>query len=194
MKDEKPKMKNELRIPGSFFVFSFFILHFALLLSSCGFHLRGSAATALPEPLARLRVSVADSRLVNDALLVAMKNALEAEAGVVVTDAADAPLLTLFGERTDTQVLSVSTSGRASGYLLKYEVSYRLADSKGAELLAPQSVRLLRDYTFDPINVLAKEQEEAELKRVMQRDAIQQILRRLSRYQSATTPLDATQR
>jgi len=40
---------------------------------------------------------------------------------------------------------------------------------------------LLRDYTFDPVNVLAKEEEEQELIRTMQRDAVQQILRRLSR-------------
>jgi LPS-assembly lipoprotein len=45
----------------------------------------------------------------------------------------------------------------------------------------------LRDYTFDPQNVLAKEREEAELKTAMRRDAVQQILRRLSRSLAGST-------
>jgi len=152
-----------------------------LLLSGCGFHLRGAGSATLPESLWRLRVVVQDSKLANDPLLVAVKGALQTDPNVVIAEELDVPTLALFGEGTDSQVLSVGSSGRVSGYRLKYEVSFRLADAKGREWLAPQSVRLIRDYTFDPLNVLAKEQEEQELKRTMQRDAVQQILRRLSR-------------
>jgi LPS-assembly lipoprotein len=161
--------------------FALCIFHFALALSACGFHLRGTGSVALPESLSRLRVMVLDSKLANDPLLVAMTDALRTEAGVTVTGEADAPTLELYKEQTSTHVQSVSVTGRASGYALKYEVSYRLADAAGKQLLEPQSVRLLRDYTFDPVNVLAKEEEEQELVRTMQRDAVQQILRRLSR-------------
>jgi LPS-assembly lipoprotein len=146
----------------------------------------------MPESLARLRVMVADNPLANSALLATMTNVLQADAKAEVTEAPDVPLLELLGENVDTQVLSVSTSGRASGYLLKYEVSYRLLDPKGAELLPTQAVRLMREYTFDPVNVLAKEQEEAELRRVMQRDAVQQIARRLSRYTPPAPPTSPT--
>jgi hypothetical protein len=68
-----------------------------------------------------------------------------------------------------------------SEYLLKYELSFRLTDAAGQELAALQTIRLQRDYRFDPLNVLAKEREEQELKRDLQRDGVQQILRRLAR-------------
>ena len=152
-----------------------------MLLSACGFHLRGTGSVALPESLARLRVVVLDSKLANDPLRLVVTDALRSEAKAVVTTEADAPLLELFKEQTSTHVQSVSVTGRASGYALKYEVSYRIVDAAGKEILEPQSVRLLRDYTFDPVNVLAKEEEEQELVRAMQRDAVQQILRRLAR-------------
>jgi LPS-assembly lipoprotein len=155
--------------------------YLSLPLAGCGFHLRGSASASLPESLWRLRVLVQDSKLANDPLLVAVKNALQTDPKIVITEDLDAPTLALFGERTDSQVLSVGSTGRVSGYMLKYEVSFRLADPKGRELLASQTVRLIRDYTFDPLNVLAKELEEQDLKRTMQRDAVQQILRRLWR-------------
>lgn len=161
---------------------------------SCGFYLRGAEATALPESLSRLRVTVQDSKLANDPLLVMVMNALQSEAKATITNEADAPLLALFGERTETQVLSVTTSGQASGYTLKYQLSYRLTDARGQEMLPTQTVRMLRDYTFDPVNVLAKEQEEQELRRTMQREAIQQILRRLSRFKPEGKQPDASQR
>ena len=163
---------------GGFLLLCAFV---ALANVACGFHLRGTGSVALPESLARLRVVVKDSKLANDPLRVAMTDALRTEAKAVVTSEADAPALELFGEQVSTHVQSVSVTGRASGYALKYEVGYRVADAAGKVILEQQTVRLLRDYTFDPVNVLAKEEEEQDLIRTMQRDAVQQILRRLSR-------------
>lgn len=173
---------------------SLVVCYLSLTLMGCGFHLRGAGSTTLPESLSRLRVVVQDSRLANDPLLLTVRNALQSDPKVVITTEADAPLLALFGERTDTQVLSVSASGRASGYTLKYELGYRVTDARGASIVPDQTVRLLRDYTFDPVNILAKEQEEAELKRNMQREAIQHILRRLARYVPESKQPDASQR
>lgn len=152
-----------------------------LLLISCGFHLRGTQGASLPEPLWRLRVVTQDSRLANDPLLMVVKGALQTDPKVTLTEDTEVPTLVLFGERSDTQVLSVGSTGRVSGYMVRYEASFRLVDRAGQELLAPQTVRVIRDYTFDPLNVLAKEQEEQDLKRSMRRDAVQQILRRLSK-------------
>ncbi len=153
------------------------------LLAGCGFHLRGmGGGGTLPESLSRLRVAVQDSKLTNEPLLVLTKSIIKTDPNAVITDDVSVPLLVLSGERSESQVLSVSSNGRVSGYMLKYEVSFRVIDAKGHELITPQTVRLIRDYTFDPFNVLAKEQEEQELRRTLQRDAVQQIVRRLSRY------------
>jgi LPS-assembly lipoprotein len=160
-----------------------------LSLGACGFHLRGSIGASMPEWLQRLRVSMEDSKLTNEPLLQLMRNALQTDPNITVTDALDAPALLLSGEQTDVRVISVNQGGRASGYTMKYDVYFRVVDAQGKELYPSQGVRLLRDYTFDPVNVLAKEREEQDLKRTLQRDAVQQIIRRLARHVPPEKPL-----
>jgi LPS-assembly lipoprotein len=159
-----------------------FVLLAALgVLSSCGFHLRGTGKVEMSPVFSTLRIMVEGNQQQNDPLLVAMKNALRTQTDVQIEDTGDAPLLVLYGERSDSQVLSVSSIGKADEYLLKYEVSFRLTGKDGKEVAESQTVRVQRDLAFDRLNVLAKEREEQELRRAMQRDAVQQILRRLSR-------------
>src|SRR2546422_2923301 len=105
-----------------------------VLLAGCGFHLRGGSSVALPESLSRLRIVVQDSRLANEPLRAALKSAIQIDPNVIITEALDAPTLFLYGERTDSQVLSVGATGKASGFTLRYDVSFRLADPKGREL------------------------------------------------------------
>ena len=152
-----------------------------LVLTGCGFHLRGTGQTALPESLSVMQVVVENSQAANDPLLVAMKNALRTQAKIKVEDAPDVPVLILSNERFQSETLSVGSTGKVSEFLLKYELSFRLANIKGRDDTVLQTVRLRRDYTFDPLNVLAKEKEEQALKNEMRRDAVQQVLRRLSR-------------
>lgn len=152
-----------------------------LLLVSCGFHLRGTGKVEMPSPLSVLQVRVEGNLLQNNPLLVAMENALRTQTDVQIQESGDAPRLMLYGEQSDSRVLSVTSTGKVDEYLLKYEVSFRLMDADNNLLSKPQTVKVQRDYQFDRLNVLAKEREEQELRREMQRDAVQQILRRLSR-------------
>jgi LPS-assembly lipoprotein len=163
-----------------------FAVVFSTVLAGCGFHLRGSGtAQTLHESLNELRVSVDGSRAAHDPLLTSVQNALRTQAGVTVVEATDAPQLLLGPESVTSQVLSVGSNTRVSEYLLKYELSFRLLDGEGKELMASQTVRLERDYRYDPLNVLAKEREEEELKKELRRQAVQNLLRRLSRYKPA---------
>lgn len=171
---------RKLQVPSQRW-FGLLLAACSLLLLSCGFQLRGHTKAQLPPELQVLRVTVAGSQAAYDPLLLAMQNALRTQAGATVQDGGEVPLLTLSGERFDSQVLSVGSTGRVSEYLLKYELSFRLTDAAGQELAPLQTIRLQRDYRFDPLNVLAKEREEQELRRDLQRDGVQQILRRLAR-------------
>lgn len=156
------------------------VFSLATLAAACGFHLRGAGEHQLPPALATLRVIVEGSSQQYDPLRVAMTNALRAQAGVDVVDATDVPALVLFAQRSDSQLLSVSSTGQANEYLLKYEVSFRVTDKNGKILAAPQTVRVQRNQALDRLNVLATEREGLEFQREMQRDAVQQILRRLA--------------
>lgn len=156
------------------------ILAAVLLVSACGFHLRGQESVTLAPSLSPLRVTMAD-RMAYPPLLVEMRNALYAQAHVQLA-ALDQPVpqLSLFGEFFEAQVLTIDARGNVSGYLLNYKVSFSLRDAGGKPLVADQTVKLQREYDFDPLNVLAKEREEGYLRAEMQREAVQQILRRLA--------------
>lgn len=161
--------------------FIYLLLFLISVLPACGFHLRGAGQYALPASLASLQVALENNQQENHPLLIAMKNALQTQAGVRIEDKGEAPQLILYGEKSDSQVLSVSSANKADEYLLRYEVSFRLADKNGRPLADAQTVKLQRDHAFDRLNVLSAEREEQELRREMQRDAVQQILRRLAR-------------
>ncbi len=153
----------------------------AVLIVGCGFQLRGLGTAQLPPSLSTLRVVVQGSLAANDPLRLTMEDALRVQAGATITQAGDAPVLTLTRETIDSQVLTIDTSGKASEYMLRYEIGFSLSDINGP-LLPPQTLRLQRDYRFNPLNVLAKEQEEENLKRELRRDAFSQIIRRLARF------------
>ena len=156
--------------------FSLFTLLFAL--TSCGFQLRGTDHATLPPALSVMRMGGP----VYSPLAREMRNVLREQAGVTVTEdiAVPAPTLTLSGEYLETQVLAIDVSGKVSDYLLNYRVSFSLTDATGSVLIPMQTVKLQREYTFDKLSVLAKEKEDEFLRQEMQRDAVQQILRRLA--------------
>ncbi|MCR4300143.1 MAG: LPS assembly lipoprotein LptE, partial [Sulfuricaulis sp.] len=138
-----------------------------------------------------LQVKLEGNQMENNPLLASMKDALRTQTNVRLEESGDAPRLMLYGELSESQVLSVTSIGKVDSYLLKYEVNFRLVDKDNKLLSAPQTVKVRRDHQFDRLNVLAKEREEQERRHEMQRDAVQQILRRLSRISiQETKPME----
>ena len=156
-----------------------------LILSGCGFHLRGTSSVALPPELSALRVTMGGTGY--PPLLVEVRNALLALGNVRLTDdvSASVPVLQLLGESSTSQVLAIDSSGRISAYLLNYRVDYSLIGADKKPLLQSQSVKLQREYGFDRLNVIASEKQSEFLQNEMRRDVAQQILRRLARVSSA---------
>ena len=148
------------------------LIFMVLLLTSCGFHLRGSVQ--MPPELSEMAVrDVALSSEIGPNLRRALKNA-----GVRVDDSA-VMVLTLRTEKYGKRVLSVDTLGRAQEYGLSYTVKFSLKDEKGAVWIPEGSVTQTRDLQFDAAAVLGTANEETLLKTEMRRDAILQIMRQL---------------
>lgn len=156
----------------------------SLVLSGCGFHLRGTSSIALPPELSTLRVTMGGAGF--PPLLIEVRNALLALGNVRLTDDVSdgVPVLQLLGESSTSQVLAIDSSGRISAYLLNYRVDYSLTGADNKPLLPGQSIKLQREYGFDRLNVLASEKQSEFLQGEMRRDAAQQILRRLARFSS----------
>ena len=154
----------------------------ALLLASCGFHLRGEAKLPF------------DTMYVSGSPAFATQIARAVRAGSntrIVSDPKDAEVtLQILNERRDRVILSISGTGRVSELQLRYLVSFRLTDRENREYLPPTEVQLKRDLTYSDSDVLGKEQEESLLFRDMQSDAVQQVVRRLqvARLEPAAKP------
>lgn len=162
-------------------------LLFALTLTACGFHLRGASSATLPPALSGLQVAM-PGLLLEPPLLVDVRNALRAE-GVGAT--AQGPTLMLLGEQFTVEVLAIDTTGRVSEYLLNYALRYQVNDAAGQPLIRPTSIKLQREQSFDRLNVLATEKEQAFLKESMRQQAIAQLLRQLTHWQPAAVPAHA---
>lgn len=144
----------------------------ALLLSACGFHLRGQASM----PFATLYLEAAGTPLVAE-----LRRGLEANNVRLVSSADKADVvLNIVSEIPDKQILSLGGSGRVTEYQLRYRVSLRAYDNKGQDWIPAVEMEQLRDFSYNDTAILAKESEEALLQQSMLGDMAQQILRRLS--------------
>ncbi len=145
-----------------------------LLLSACGFQLRGAYVL----PYESLHIGLPDVSVIGAGL----KRQIIAGGGTRLTDTREEAQGTLIqsAELRERQILSLSTAGRVREVRLRFRFSYRVVDAKGRDLVPPTGVELTRDLTYDDSAVLSKEQEEQLLWRDMENDLVQQLLRRLS--------------
>jgi len=154
----------------------------AALLAACGFHLRGQAQL----PFESLHIPG------NNPLVVELKrNVVAASRTRLVDSPGEAQALLGFTEELREKVILSFNQGRVSEYQLRYRVGFRVTDAKGARVYLPTSeILLTRDMAYSDAQVLAKETEEALLFRDMQRDMVQQIIRRLVAAKPATVPIE----
>ncbi len=149
------------------------ILASILLLSACGFRLRG--AVVLPEAMQVTTIQGGGTELRNE-----IRDVLQSAGAEVVPEATPAASrLIIMGEDSDRRVLSVGSAGKAREYELYYKLTYSLRGPEGAILVPEQSISMTRDYEYDPDNVLSSEQEENAIRAEMQQLAIRQMLRRV---------------
>jgi LPS-assembly lipoprotein len=145
-----------------------------LLLSACGFRLRGEATL----PFESIYVQGAAT----SPFTIHLKRSIRAGTQARITDKPEEAqvVLQIMNERQEKEILALSGGGRVREFYLRYRVSYRLTDNKLAtEYIAPSEIVLRRELTYSDAEALAKESEEMLLFRDMQTDAARQLLFRL---------------
>jgi len=145
-------------------------------LTACGFHLRGAGDnTAL-----NIDGVYIDQGSASGELVTALNHAFKS-AGATVVDTREAAkvIVELKGEQRDRRVLSVGTAGKVQQYELHYAITFAATDAKGRVVSDTQTVRLVRNITYNESDVLAKGNEEERLFRDMRRDAVRQVMQRL---------------
>ncbi len=144
-----------------------------LLLSGCGFQLRGAAN--LPFESLYVQAPVSSQFAVQLRRVVAAGSSTR----IIDNQKEAAATLVLVSELREKTILSLSGGGRVREFQLRYRMSYRLLDKSAVEVIPVTEILLTRDLSFNDEATLSKEAEEALLFRDMQNDAVHQLVRRL---------------
>jgi LPS-assembly lipoprotein len=154
------------------------LLSATIVLSGCGFHLRGPQNYAFRTIAVRTDgaggVGAELTRVLGDRVRPA------------TAAGDDQPQITLdiLREQRDKSAVGVNASGQVREFQLGITLRFRVRNNAGKELIPPTDIAQQRDISFSETAVLAKDAEEAMLYRDMQSDIVQQLLRRLGALQS----------
>ena len=148
------------------------ILIVALLLSACGYHLRG--ALELPAGLKNVYLEGGSPQLREQ-----FKRTMEIASVPLASSPGTAGLIVkIFDEDSQRRVLSLSSGGTANDFELGYRFDYELLDSKNKVLMPRQPVEIKREYYNNQLAIIAKDNEEAVIRNEMYQQAVRTIVNR----------------
>lgn len=143
------------------------------LLAGCGFQLRESAA--LPAGMQQIHISVSGSADLADQLEREL-----IQSGAKIVDKAGPGVAELkVVARFDTRALTVSTYAKVSEFSVSYHSEFEAIGPDGKRLLAPQSVDMQREFTYDRTQALGTATREEQIRASLVTDMARAILRRL---------------
>lgn len=154
------------------------LLGASLLLSACGFQLRGTGGENIS--LDALHVSTEDNHSPTRVQIVERLQS----SGVVVNSSARYELQ-LLAEPVERRAVSYARRSTPAEYELTHSLVYQIADRNGRALIGPETLTTRRAYAADQDNLVASGEEEALLQREMRQDLVRQLMFRLSRISSS---------
>lgn len=165
----------------------FFAVVLILIISGCGFHLRGQVP--LPEYLDKPYVKGNDLELVQ--ALESELLALSARPKNTIVDASS--VLELLRASYLREVGSLDRRGKVTGYVLKYEVVYRVLTPDRKTLIEDTILTLSRSLDYDRGEVLQLQRDERLLRDELVDELAKQIVKRiLTISQPAISPVSAS--
>lgn len=147
-----------------------------LALSACGFRLAGSEP--LPGVLARPYLSLKDPY--TDFSREFERQLKSSGATLQVLRENSTAAIEVTKDLVEQRTLSVSANNIPTEYELTYTVTF-VVHGVDRQLLAPQTISLAKDYSFEENVLLAKEHEADVLRQQMARDLVSIAMRRLTR-------------
>ena len=148
----------------------------AVILTGCGFQLRGTNSGNLP--YRSLYIALPETAEVR----IWLERYINASGKTEIAEdkAAAEAIFQQLQDNRQKAILSVNAQGRVREFRLQMTYSFRVVNQKGQLLVPPNEISLSRDISFDDSNVLAKDLEEGLLWRDMNNDLVNQIMRRLA--------------
>jgi LPS-assembly lipoprotein len=160
---------------------SVLLLAALLVLTGCGFALRGEAQ--LPPELAQMRLDMAD---VGPPIRRELAASLE-RAGVELmpADATGVAVMRVPVNAAFTEALTISEQARVREYAVRHRVVFELRSADGSVLMPEQEILLERDFVFDERDALGVAGQEEALRQDMEREMVRAILRRIESLERA---------
>ncbi|HTD73086.1 MAG TPA: LPS assembly lipoprotein LptE [Steroidobacteraceae bacterium] len=152
-----------------------FVIVGACALSACGFRLAGS--DPLPSVMARPFLSLKDPY--TDFSREFEHQLKSAGAALQLKSEGSTATVEVTKDLVEQRTLAVSAKNIPTEYELTYTVTFGVR-AAAKELLAPQTISLSKDFSFDETLQLAKEHEADILRQQMARDLVSIAMRRLT--------------
>uniref|UniRef100_A0A486XLH6 LPS-assembly lipoprotein LptE n=1 Tax=Rheinheimera sp. BAL341 TaxID=1708203 RepID=A0A486XLH6_9GAMM len=152
---------------------AFVVMLSSLLLSSCGFHLRGDL------PLSQFEAMHIKSERHSELAALVAKRLQHNKVQLLDSYQQTAPVLQLIDDSLERRNLTLFPNGQVAEYELIYKVRYALTMPGGEP--QPYQFELFRDYQDDPNRALAKAKELDLMLGELRQQAANRILRQLSR-------------
>jgi len=142
----------------------------ALALAACGFQLRGKAQ--LPPEMNQTQMVIDDEY---SAVARRVRVLLE-QAGVHFVPAGQATaILEIPQNQVLTEVLTIGDNARVREYRISHTLQFRLLAADGREIIPLQTIRQIRDISFDEQRILALSREQEYVKQDLA-DTISRLL------------------
>jgi LPS-assembly lipoprotein len=149
---------------------STFVLLTVLLLSACGYHLRG--ALDVPSEMKSVYIEGASEQLLEQ-----FRKALQSSNVQLVTARADAgAIIVVSNEENLKRSLSLGASGYANQFGLEYRLNYEITDKNNKPLVKSQSVDIKREYFNNQQLILGKDNEELVIYNEMYQQAVRTMI------------------
>jgi len=147
-----------------------------LILTSCGFQLRGTGDSAFR--IAALHLAAEDAR---GELIVAFERNLSGSGTQLVGSSDLAPwTMSILSERFSRRVASTTKDISVAKYELILQVRFNLTTRDGKLLIPPASLIVERLYDYDPSNLVGSDAEEELLRQEMRTEIADSIIRRIA--------------
>lgn len=154
------------------------LLALTIMLGACGFQIRGMADLAFK----KLYMQGNTTGITRD-----LRIALETNGVELVENAETAELLLeVVNEAYEKRILSLSGTGVVREFELNYQINFRTRDPVSPIWSPVQSVQSRRDFSYNDSALLGKADEENMLNADMRKDAVRELIRRLTAIRPGT--------
>jgi LPS-assembly lipoprotein len=148
------------------------LLIMALLLSACGYHLRG--AIELPAGMKNVYLEGGSAQLREQ-----FNRAMEISSVPLASSPDTAGIIVkIFDEDSQRRGLSLGSDGTANDFELSYRFDFELVDAKKKVLSVRQPIEIKREYYNNQLAVIAKDNEETVIRNEMYQQAVRTVVNR----------------